>query len=169
MIRLTRSRHRPDTDSVANKDAIRFGDLNTHSGQTAQRGFFTSVHSGAPSMAALDGDTFGYVGGCVYRFANPAQCRHPRLATRRGLTATHGARMSNTQTLASSCAALRTHINAPGFAESKFLAQHFAAMSRADQLTILALVHSRALAATKRGTQDAGPAARAIVVRKEAK
>lgn len=90
MIRLTHLPIERDTRHVANKDAIRFGDLNTHSGQTAQRGFFTSVHSGAPSMAALDGDTFGYAGGCVYRFANPVQCRHPRLATRGGLTATHG-------------------------------------------------------------------------------
>ena len=60
-----------------------------------------------------------------------------------------------TPSIASSCATLRTHINTPGFAESKFLTQHFAAMCRSDQLTILALVHSRALAESKRKVRDA--------------
>ena len=76
--------------------------------------------------------------------------------------------MSNKPSLASSCATLRTQINTPGFAESKFLAQHFAAMCRADQLTILALVHSRAQAEKKRHTQHSAPA-RNIVARKETK
>lgn len=54
--RLTHRRVWVDTQNVANKNATEFSSSNTHSGQTAQRGFFTSVHSGAPSMAALDGD-----------------------------------------------------------------------------------------------------------------
>ena len=77
--------------------------------------------------------------------------------------------MANTSPLAASCAALRTHINTPGFAESKFLAQHFASMCRADQLTILALVHSRAMAEGSRKAHDAGRANRNITARKEAK
>ena len=68
----------------------------------------------------------------------------------------------------SNYANLRTHINTPGYAESKFLAQHFAAMCRSDQLTILALVHSRALAEKKRHTQHSAPTARTIVARKGA-
>ena len=77
--------------------------------------------------------------------------------------------MANTSSIASSCAALRTHLNAPGFAESKFLAQHFSAMCRADQLTILALVHSRAMAEGSRKAVAAGRANRNIVARKGAK
>lgn len=76
--------------------------------------------------------------------------------------------MPNTPTLASSCATLRAHINTPGFTESKFLAQHFAAMSRPDQLTILALVHSRAVAERTRRAKVSG-ATRIITVRKEGK
>jgi hypothetical protein len=91
MIRLTTNRRPVYSRYVANKNATEFDSSNTHSGQTAQCGFFTSVHSGAPSMVALDGDAFGRAGGCVYRSVNPAQCRHPRLTAGRGLTATHGA------------------------------------------------------------------------------
>ena len=71
--------------------------------------------------------------------------------------------MASTSSIASSCATLRTHINTPGFAESKFLARHFAEMCRADQLTILALVHSRARAEQSRQARDAGRANRNIV------
>ena len=63
--------------------------------------------------------------------------------------------MTNVPTLASSCATLRATINDPGFTEAKFLKQHFAAMSRPDQLTILALVHSRAMAERSRQVRDA--------------
>lgn len=77
--------------------------------------------------------------------------------------------MANTPSLASSCATLRASINTPGFAEAKFLKQHFAAMSRPDQLTILALVHSRAIAEGSRRARDAGRANHNIVARKGAK
>ena len=162
MIRLTRSRHRPDTNSVANKDAIRFGDLNIQGGHTAPSGFFSSVHLQHSFNGGLGGDTFGYAGGLVYRFANPVQCRHP--VWRRGAVYPlyKEAIVANTSPIASSCAALRHHINTPGFAESKFLTQHFAAMCRADQLTILALVHSRAIAENKRQVQHANRNAVAV-------
>ena len=77
--------------------------------------------------------------------------------------------MANTSPIASSCATLRNHINTPGFAESKFLAQHFAAMCRSDQLTIMALVHSRAMAENSRRARDAGRANQNIVARKGGK
>jgi hypothetical protein len=77
--------------------------------------------------------------------------------------------MASTSSLASSCATLRASINEPGFAEAKFLKQHFAAMSRPDQLTILALVHSRAMAEYSRRNKEAGRANRVIVTRQEAK
>ena len=63
--------------------------------------------------------------------------------------------MASTSSIASSCAALRNHIHSPGFSESRFLSRHFSAMSRADQLTILALVHSRALAENQRQVRHA--------------
>lgn len=91
--RLTLHPAWPDTWHVANKDATEFDSSNTHSGQTAQRGFFTSVYPGAPSMVALGGEASGLAGGCVCRSVNPIQCRHPRLTASRGLTATHGAHM----------------------------------------------------------------------------
>ena len=70
--------------------------------------------------------------------------------------------MSKTSFLASSCATIRSSINVPGFTEAKFLSKHFAAMSRPDQLTILALVHSRALAENKRQVQHANRNALAV-------
>ena len=76
--------------TVANKDATGFDDSKTHSGQTAQRGFFTSVYPGTPSMAGLGGDAFGHAGGLVCRSSNPIQFRHPHLTVRRGLTAIQG-------------------------------------------------------------------------------
>ncbi len=80
---------------VTEKEVTGFGDLNTHSGHTAQRGFFTSVYSWHSFNGGLGGDTSGYAGGCVYRFANLIQFRHPYLAIRGGLTATHGGNNAN--------------------------------------------------------------------------
>ena len=77
--------------------------------------------------------------------------------------------MANTSSLASSCATLRASISSPGFAEAKFLKQHFGDMCRSDQLTILALVHSRALAERSRKAAEAGRVNRNIVTRKGAK
>lgn len=77
---------------VTEKEVTGFGDLNTHSGQAAQCGFFTSVYPWHAFNGGLGGDTFGYAGGCVCRFANLIQFRHPHLAMRGGLTATHGGR-----------------------------------------------------------------------------
>jgi hypothetical protein len=77
--------------------------------------------------------------------------------------------MPNNHTLASSCATLRASIHDPSFTEAKFLKQHFASMCRADQLTILALVHSRAMAERSRRALEAGRANRNIVTRMGAK
>lgn len=77
--------------------------------------------------------------------------------------------MPNIPTLASSCATLRTHINTPGFTESKFLAKHFAAMCRADQLTILSLVHNRAMAEKNRHASQSARATRNIAASKGGK
>ena len=79
--------------SVAKKEATGFGDSNTHSGHTAQRGFFTSVDLQCPFNGGLGGDTFGYAGGCVCRFANPAQFRLPHLAMSGGVHAHTGGHM----------------------------------------------------------------------------
>lgn len=75
---------------VAEKEATGFGDSNTHSGHTAQRGFFTSVQTWHSFNGGLGGDTFGYAGGCVCRFANLVQFRLPHLAMRGGSTAHTG-------------------------------------------------------------------------------
>lgn len=87
---LTRSNKMRYSERVTKKEVTGFGDLNTHSGQTAQRGFFTSVYSWHSFNGGLGGNTFGYVGGCVYRFANLIQFRHPYFVIRGGLTATQG-------------------------------------------------------------------------------
>jgi hypothetical protein len=76
--------------------------------------------------------------------------------------------MADSPSLASSCAAVRASVKTPGFTEAKFLSQHFVAMSRADQLTILALVHSRALAERNRRAKVPG-VTRNITVRQEGK
>lgn len=169
MISLTRSRHWPDTRHVADNDATGFSSSNIQGGQTAQCGFFTSVHVRQSFNGGLDGDTFGCAGGLVCRSANPIQFRHPRLAARGGQPLYKEANMASTLSLDSSCAILRASIHTPGFAESKFLRQHFAAMSRCDQLTILALVHNRALAEGSRRAKEAGRVNHVIVARKEAK
>ena len=75
--------------TVANKDATGFGSPNTHSGQTAQRGFFTSVHLWFAFNGGLGGDAFVHAGGCVCRSSNPIQFRHHHLEVMGGLTATH--------------------------------------------------------------------------------
>ena len=74
---------------VAKKEATGFDDSKTHSGQTAQRGFFTSVNPWFAFNGGLGGDAFGHAGGCVCRFVNPIQFRHPHLTMGGGLTATH--------------------------------------------------------------------------------
>ena len=90
MIVLTPTGHRDYPQLVSNKDETEFGSSKIRGGHAAQCGFFTSVHSGAPSMAALDEDAFGRAGGLVYRSSNLAQCRHPHLEVRGGLTAIQG-------------------------------------------------------------------------------
>lgn len=75
---------------VTEKEVTEFDSSNTHSGQTAQRGFFTSVYPWHSFNGGLGGDTFGYAGGCVCRSVNPAQFRHPRSIARGGLTAITG-------------------------------------------------------------------------------
>lgn len=87
---LTKYAHRRYSESVAKKEATGFGDLNTHSGHTAQSGFFTSVQPWHSFNGGLGGDTLGYAGGCVCRFANLIQFRLPHLAMRGGLTAHTG-------------------------------------------------------------------------------
>ena len=77
--------------TVPDKEGTGFGDLIIQGGHTAQRGFFTSVQPWHSFNGGLGGDTFGYAGGLVCRFANPAQHRHLRLATWCGLTAIQGA------------------------------------------------------------------------------
>jgi len=65
---------------VADKDANGFGDLKYMRLTTAiWRPFF--VQAIASPMGGSGGDTFGYAGFRVCRFANPAICRSPRLAT----------------------------------------------------------------------------------------
>ena len=86
-----------------------------------------------------------------------------------GLTGNVQRSPASPTTVVSTYANLRTHINTPGYAESKFLAQHFAEMCRSDQLTILGLVHSRAMAEGSRKAHDASRANRNIIARKEAK
>jgi hypothetical protein len=88
--RLTRSTQNDYSQPVAKKEATGFGDSTTHSGHTAQSGFFTSVQPWHSFNGGLGGDTFGYAGGCVCRFANPIQFRLPHLAMRGGLTAHTG-------------------------------------------------------------------------------
>lgn len=77
---------------VAEKDATGIDSPNTHSGHTAQCGFFTSVDSWRPFNGGLGGEAARLAGGCVCRSVNPIQFRHPHLTVRGGLNATHGVR-----------------------------------------------------------------------------
>ena len=76
--------------TVANKDATEFGSSKIQGGQTAQRGFFTSVNPWFAFNGGLGGDAFGHAGGLVCRSSNPIQFRHPHLEVRSGLTAIQG-------------------------------------------------------------------------------
>ena len=69
---------------VANKDATGFGDLNlTMADNRPWRYFF--VRATESPMGGSGGDTFGYAGFRCHRFANPATCCPPRLATGRAV------------------------------------------------------------------------------------
>jgi hypothetical protein len=78
--RLTVYNRRAYSGHVANKDATGFGDsIYTRRTTAPRRVFF--VRAIASPMSGSGGDTFGYAGFPVYRFANPAICCSPRLAT----------------------------------------------------------------------------------------
>lgn len=68
---------------VADKDATGFGDSNKVRRTTATwRYFFVRLPLRALSQwAGRGGDTFGYAGCLLFRFANPAMCPPSRLAT----------------------------------------------------------------------------------------
>jgi len=69
---------------VPEKEGTGFGDLNlTMADNRLRRSFF--VQSTVPPMGGSGGDTFGYAGFRCHRFANPAICRPPRLATGRAV------------------------------------------------------------------------------------
>ena len=89
----------PDNGRVPAKSGTGFGDLNTQSALTAQRGFFMCAHLVRSSMSGDSGEAFGLAGGFECRFANPTICRSPRLATGSGVTTTQrGTIMPSTNT-----------------------------------------------------------------------
>jgi hypothetical protein len=72
------------SDLVAKKNATGFGDLNlTMADNRPWRYFF--VRATESPMSGSGGDTFGYAGFRCHRFANPATCCSPRLATGRAV------------------------------------------------------------------------------------
>ena len=85
--RLTMQDLTVNTSDVPDKEGTGFGDLTIQSAQAAQRGFFYAcTHFVRPSMGGSSGEAFGLAGGFGCRFANPAICRSPRLATGSGVT-----------------------------------------------------------------------------------
>lgn len=86
--RLTQPNLSSYPDHVPDKEGTGFGDSNYTRRTTASwRSFF--VRAIASSMGGSGGDTFGYAGCRVCRFANPAICRPPRLATGRAVQQSH--------------------------------------------------------------------------------
>lgn len=77
---LTARKERADTGCVPDKEGTGFGDSIYTRRTTAPRRLFF-VRAIASPMSGSGGDTFGYAGFPVYRFANPAICCSPRLAT----------------------------------------------------------------------------------------
>lgn len=158
MISLTRRRRGPDTRNPVLQNTS------------------TSGSPSRKSKAIFSSNGFTPMGGMEQRYKTLTGKAARRLVAVLNILPTSlqneaqvSTRSNSAMPSASSCATLRAQINTPGFAELKFLAKHFAAMCRADQLTILALVHDRARAERSRKARDPGQLTRNVSVRKGAK
>jgi hypothetical protein len=75
-----------DTEHASDKEGAGFGDLNDTRRTNRAMRFFHVCSLPALSMGGGSGEAFGLAGYLVRRFANPAICRSPRLATGSGST-----------------------------------------------------------------------------------